>query len=187
MSGPLILAVVLLWAWIGYLLWKRLILQRIRSPYKITFLTALLVGIWFIGPAIDEILGARDFEQVCKEIPEVKFHGPVAVGPGAFFDELGNPKWRNSDEFSAIKRNTDVWEELFDDRQEWTELQKWPIPIFQSHSVYFVRSTGRPSVESYYRMSPGGWIKRVTGWSIQDPYQCPRKGHFPQDEARIAF
>jgi hypothetical protein len=187
MSALIALAAIVIWAWFGALLWKRLIRPRFKSPVAIAIVTALLACIWLIGPVIDEILGAREFGRACQEMPKVKFHGPVVVGPGAFFDQLGNPRWKNSDEFSAIKRSTKVWDQLFDDRQEWTTLQKWPIPILQSRSVYFQRSTGRVSVESYYRTSPGGWLRRVTGWSVQAPYQCPSKGIFPVDEARIAF
>jgi len=187
MSALIILAVVILWAGIGFVLWKSLIRPYIRSRWALIVTTLILAGIWLVGPVLDEILGAREFERLCKEVPEVKFYGPVAIGPGVFFDEQGKPRWKNSDEFSTIKRSTTVWYDLFDERQEWTELRRWPMPIFQGHSVYFVKSTGQPSVESFYRTSPGGWIKRGIDWGVQAPYQCRRTGRFPADEERIVF
>jgi len=187
MSALIALAAIALWAWFGALLWKRLIRPRFDSALALAFATILWAGIWFIGPVIDEILGARDFAQLCQEIPEVKFHGPVAIGPGAFFDEQGNPRWKNEDEFSAIKRNTKDWYALFDTRTDWSKLRSWPIPIFQSRGIDFVKSSGAPVVESFYRTSPGGWIKRQLGWGMQAPYQCARKGRFPQDAELIVF
>jgi hypothetical protein len=187
MSALIILVVALVWARIGFVLWRWLIRPRIKSPRALYATTLALAGIWLVGPVLDEILGAREFAQACREIPEVKFHGPVAIGTGSFFDEHGKPRWKNDDEFSAIKRNTKDWYQIFDERQEWTQLRRWPMPIFQSRSIYFVKSTGQSSVDSYYRTSPGGWIKRVTGWGMQAPYQCPRRGVFPVDEARIVY
>lgn len=187
MSGLLILIVAALWAALGFALWKRLIRLHIRSSGKLIVVSMVLATIWFVGPVLDEILGAKSFERACAEMPGLKFHGPLAIGPGEFFDEQGTPRWTNAEEFSAIKRNSKAWYDLFDDRQEWIELSNWPMPIYQSHSIYFAKSTGMPMVESYHRTSPGGWIKRVLQWGIQAPYQCIGSGQFPADEERIVF
>lgn len=187
MSALIVVVVALVWARIGFVLWRWLIRPRIKSPRALSATTLALAGIWFVGPVLDEILGAREFARACREMPEVKFFGPVAVGPGAFFDDQGKPRWSNEDEFSAIKRNTKDWYGLFDVRMDWTKLQTWPIPIFQSRSTDFVKSSGAPIVVSFYRASPGGWIKRVIAWDMHAPYQCPRKGHFPRDEEFITF
>ena len=93
MSGLLILIVVAVWAAIGFAIWKRLVRPRIQSSGKLIVVTLALAAIWFVGPVLDEILGAKSFEQACTEMPEVKFHGPLAIGPGAFFDEQGTPRW----------------------------------------------------------------------------------------------
>ena len=187
MSGLLILIVAALWAVIGFALWKRLVRPHIHSSGRLFIATLVLAAIWFVGPVLDEILGARSFARACAEMPEVKFHGPLSIGAGAFFDDQGTPRWTNAEEFAAIKRKGSIWNDLFGDRQEWIELSKWPIPIYQSHSTYFAKSTGTPMVESYYRTSPGGWIRRALQWSIQAPYQCIGSGRFPADEERIVF
>ena len=187
MSGLLILIVVALWAALGFVLWKWLIRPHIHSSGKLIVVSLVLAAIWFVGPVLDEILGAKSFEQACAEMPEVKFHGPLAIGPGAFFDEQGTPRWTNAEEFSAIKRNSKAWYDLFDVREEVTRVQSWPIPIFQSHSIDFARASGKPIVESYFRISPGGWIKRALAWGTQGPYECPRGGRFPSDQEFLVF
>jgi hypothetical protein len=110
MSAIIALIVIFIWAWFGFALWSLLVKPYVQSTILRICLTLLLAVVWFVGPVIDEILGVREFDQLCREMPSVKYYGPVAVGPGVFFDEQGRPKWKNSDEFYAIKRNTDVWE-----------------------------------------------------------------------------
>jgi hypothetical protein len=104
MSAIIALIVIAVWAWLGFALWRRLVKPYVHSSVVKTCLILLLIVVWFVGPVIDEIFGSREFDQLCGEMPSVKFYGPVAVGPGVFFDEQGRPKWKNSDEFSAIKR-----------------------------------------------------------------------------------
>jgi len=187
MSGLLILIVVAVWAAIGFALWKRFVRPHIQSSVKLIVVTLALAAIWFVGPVLDEILGAREFERACAEMPEVKFHGPLAIGPGAFFDEGGRPRWNNEDEFFAIKRNSKAWYDLFAVREEQMRVQSWPMPIFQSHSIDFAKASGNPVVESYFRVSPGGWVRREFGMGERGPYQCPRKGRFPTDPEFLVF
>ncbi len=185
MSAIIALIVIFIWAGFGFVIWKCLVDTYIRSTILKTCLTLLLAVVWFIGPVFDEILGAREFDQLCREMPQKKFHGPVAVGPGVFFDEQGRKKWKNSDEFSAIKRKTDVWwKEIFDSRDEKRVLRKWPMPIIESHWVIFDRATGKISVEYFSIYSKGGWLRRFIG--IGD-YQCPSKGRLIRDEETIVF
>lgn len=194
MIGLIVIASIAAWIFFGYLLWQKLIRPRIHSRMARAALLVLLAAVWLIAPVADEILGAREFEQLCKEMPEIKFHGPVPVGPGVFFEADGTPKWKdrdkwgNSDEFSAIKRNTKEWNKIFDNPpSEWRLLREWPMPIGETYSRYLDKRTGKPSLEIYARYSPGGWIKRGLGWGSHAPYQCPSKGYFPRDEERIVF
>lgn len=179
------LIVIGIWGGIGFVIWRFLILPHLRSPMTKICVTFILALLWFVGPVIDEILGAREFNHLCQEMPYIKYYGPVAVGPGVFFDEKGRPKWKNSDEFSAIRRNNDVWEkEIFENRDEYRIIRRWPMPIVELHSIYFERGTGKITLESFARYSDGGWLSRLTG--LVD-YQCPSKGYFPRDEERIIF
>jgi|GEM_PF-3280964 len=187
MIGVVILGLMVLWAVLGYFLWKRLLKPRFRSRSAFAAVTLSAAAIWFVGPVLDEILGAQRFKALCDEMPPIEFYGPIAVGPGAFFDETGNRRWRTVEEFSAIKRSTKEWERLFDVRQETNSLSRWPIPIFERTTTDFEKSSGRPTVVSRFRGSAGGWIKQVTGWGRLAPYQCPSKGKFPDDESRIVF
>ena len=195
MIGLVVLASIGTWIFLGYFVWRKLICPRIHSwlARAVVFLPLLVV--WLIAPVADEILGAREFEQLCKEMPEIKFYGPVPVGPGAFFDEEGKPRWKEgdktwgrSDEFSAIKRNSRAWDNIFKSPpSEWHLLREWPMPIGELHSLDIDKRTGKPVLETYARYSPGGWIKRGIGWGSNAPYQCPSKGRFPRDEEWIVF
>ncbi|MBU1567846.1 MAG: hypothetical protein KJ630_19745 [Proteobacteria bacterium] len=185
MSAIIALMIIGAWCLIGFLLWSFLFKPYVHSTALRICLTILLAVVWFVGPAFDEILGAREFEQLCREMPSIKFYDPVAVGPGVFFDEQGLPKWKNSDEFSAIRRKTNVWEkEIFEKRSERHIIRRWPMTITELHSVYFDRSTHSVSLETFARYSSGGWIRSIIGIG---GYQCPSRGFFPPDEERIFF
>ncbi|HPX60805.1 MAG TPA: hypothetical protein PLN25_03425 [Deltaproteobacteria bacterium] len=185
MIGLIFFGAIFFWAWLGVKLWKRFIKPYVPSTKLGTCLTLFLAAVWFIGPVFDEILGAWQFKQLCREMPSTKFYGPIAVGPGVFFDEQGQPKWKNSDEFSAIRRKTNVWEkEMFKFYDEGRTLRKWPMPIEEVHNVYLDRTTGKTTLESFARYSKGGWLRRFTGMG---GYQCPIKGRYPRDEERIIF
>jgi hypothetical protein len=187
MSGVIVLVVLGLWAGFGWWLWKWFVRNRLASPWVrgATFLA--LAGAWFVLPVADEILGARAFERLCAEIPETKFHGPIAVGPGAFFDENGNRKWKNGDEFARIQIGTPDWNRLWESRTEETRIARWPIIVFQARSLYLERRAGRVVIETYFRGSGGGWLSRHVGGGQFGGYQCHSKGLFPKDEDTIRF
>lgn len=179
------LIVVGLWASLGYWLWQRLIATGVKSQKSKLVLTMFLAIIWFIGPVLDEIIGACEFEKLCREMPSDRFYGPIAVGSGAFFDEQGRPRWRNGDEFSAIRRKTSVWEkELFDIYDESKLIRQWPMPIIEKHVLYLSRVSKKPVIETFARYSKGGWLRRLIG--IGD-YQCPGRGQLPKSEDWIIF
>lgn len=200
MIGLIVITSIAVWIFLGYLLWQKLIRPRIHSWLARAVILLLLAALWLIAPVADEILGAREFEKLCKEMPEIKFHGPVPVGPGAFFDEEGKSK-RLDDNRSkvitpeeAIKRKEFIERQSQEDKKifhhppsEWRLLRQWPMPIGESYGLYVDRRTGKPVLETYARYSPGGWIKRGLGWGSHAPYQCPRKGYFPRDEEWMVF
>jgi hypothetical protein len=180
-----VLIVILIWAWLGFVFWRRLIAPYIKPPILKIFLAALFAGTWLVAPVLDEILGAREFDQLCRDMPTIKFYGPATVGPGAFFDQQGRPKWKNGDEFSAIKRNTNVWgNEILEERDAQLTIRRWPMAITEWHSEYLDKLTHSIVLETYARYSKGGWLRSLVGLG---DYQCPSKGWFPPDEAMIVF
>lgn len=187
MLGVGLLILIGIWAVVGFLLWRRLIRPRLRSWLALAFTTVVAALVWFVGPIADELLGARQFRKLCEEMPPVEFSGAVAIGPGAFFDESGRPRWRNGDEFSAIRRETKEWERIFATRQESAVVNKWPFPIVELKTTDYERATGRPVVISRFRGAAGGWMKRVTSWGSVAPYQCHSKGTFPESQTWIRF
>jgi hypothetical protein len=160
MSGLIVLVVVGLWAGFGWWLWKGFIRPHVASQRVRNVAFPVLATAWFVLPVSDEILGAKAFERLCAEIPETKFHGPIAVGPGAFFDENGNPKWKNGDEFARIQLGTPDWDRLWESRSEETRIARWPMIVFQMRSLRIERATGRIVNEFHIRASGGGWLRR---------------------------
>ncbi len=179
------LIVIACWGLLGLGLWRVLVKPRIRSENLTILLGVLLAIVWFVGPVFDEILGARQFDKLCREMPPYKFYGPVAVGSGPFFDGQGRPKWKNGDEFYAIRRDTDVWEkEIFERRTERRVIRKWPMPIVKTYSILVDRATGNPSYECVSINSKGGWLRKLIGIGS---YQCTCKGQFVHDQEMIFF
>lgn len=187
MSGVIVLVVLGVWAGFGWWLWKGFVRSRLASPLARGVAFLALAGAWFVLPVADEILGARAFERLCAEIPETKFHGPIAVGPGAFFDENGNRKWKNGDEFARIQIQTSEWDELSTWRTEEMRIARWPMIVFQAHSFRIENATGRVISESYLRVSAGGWLRRHIGRGQLGGYQCDSPGRLPSYEDSIRF
>jgi hypothetical protein len=187
MSALIVLVVVWLWAAIGWWLWKHFIRPRVaRRGLRALLLAGLAVG-WFVVPMLDEFVGAREFERLCAEIPETKFYGPARIGPGAFFDEGGKPRWANEDDFYRIRRETTEWNQAIGNRHAESKIATWPFIVFEARSIYFDRRTNDPIVETSFRGSAGGWVKRGIGWGSAAPYTCRSNGRFPRDTEMIAF
>jgi len=187
MSALILLGVMAIWVALGWLLWKVLLQKRLHGKAARSVFAAAFLVAWGIAPWVDEILGAAQFDRACAAMQPIKFNGPVSIGAGPFFDEAGRPKWRTGDEFSSIYQRTRAFEQLFEEREEVTRISRWPIPIKLRRNHYFVRSTGAPLIEATSLTSPGGWLKRSSGWGTHAPYQCPPKGGFVREEQWIKF
>ncbi|MBK6603522.1 MAG: hypothetical protein IPG28_18745 [Betaproteobacteria bacterium] len=174
MSGVLVLVVVGLWTVIGRWAWKSYLRPRVADGRRRWVGLAFAVA-WLVLPVTDEILGAYQFRRLCAEIPPTRYYGPIAVGPGAFFDEEGKRRWKTSDEFARIRLATDEWEQLWNWRTEEVRIASWPMIVFQAR-VCASNETGRMVIETYFRGSGGGWINRGIGGGMLGSYQCLSKG-----------
>lgn len=173
MSAVIVLLVVGAWFWLGFSIWKWLFAKRIAPGPLRTSVGVALAALWMLAPWIDEIAGARQFAKLCEEMPEVKFYGPVAVGPGPFFNEDGSPKWTTDAELGKLMQPE--WSSLFRGLEELEEIRSLPFPIFERRTIrYFVR-TGSTTEVLTERLSPGGWIKRATGWGSHAPINARGK------------
>lgn len=187
MIALVVLGVVLLWGLLGVWVWRRFLNPRIASIQVKVPLFLLFLMFWLVAPVLDEILGAREFESLCREMPEKKFYGPVPVGPGELFDESGKPRWNDDREFALIQINTGVFRKIFKSHDDWRLLTRWPMPISELHSLEVDQRNEKPVRESFARYSPGGWIKRSLGLGSHSPYQCPPRGQLVRDEDWIYF
>ena len=196
MSFLIVLFALATWFWLGRFLWRITLAPRLKSGWLRILLGLGLSAIWLLAPFVDEMLGAQEFERACAALPPVKFYGPVSVGPGPFYNEDGSPKWKTKKEFEEIdlpmedlkKGRPSYLDRLFETRESTTVITRFPVPIIEHQNIYVHKADGQVQIVTSARFSPGGWIKRMTGWGSHAPYQCSRKaGQFPQDEARIKF
>jgi hypothetical protein len=186
MSGVLVLVVVGLWGLLGRWVWRNFVAPRVPAARSRVAGIAFALA-WYVVPVGDEILGAVTFRRLCEAIPPTRFHGPIPVGPGAFFDEQGNRKWNSEEDWLRLGVGTAEWERLWDRRASDRQLCSWPVRIFETQSLRVDSATGRVVVESYFRGSAGGWLRRTIGIGLLGSYQCFSKGTYPSDQDTIAF
>jgi hypothetical protein len=177
-----------LWLAFGFLVWRTFIRKRIATPVVRGIALVGFLAVWMVGPWLDEILGVQRFERFCAEMPPIKFYGPVVVGPGAFFDTEGRAKFSERDDLSgSLGPFGKGFEKLFATRDEWKQVATFPIPIYDNPVTHFDKRNGQTVVVKPYRASPGGWIKRATGWGYHAPLVCPVLGEFPKTAQWVRF
>lgn len=197
MSGLVLLVAGGIWLFLGYLLWRYLLAPFLKSEETRVLLGIALVAVWLFAPWADEWLGAREFKRLCDEMPEVKFYGPVSVGPGLLFDEQGRrqlwaqreiegglspfPKGDTKRAHAEGSKFQEAWRIEFKSTTTTQRIQNWPTPVLEETITYAQGSTGRVVLVSHWRGSPGGWIKRVTGWGNHAPHQCSKNETWPQE------
>lgn len=180
MIALVLLVIVGLWSLVGYLVWRTLLGRWIKNE-ELYWGTAFAFGaVWLVGPWIDEWLGAKEFNKLCDEMPAVAFYGPVAVGPGPFYKEDGSPKWQTKEQFYEISHP--LWPTLFSDDERLERILDFPVPVLERRIERRFRPTGQLVEMFVERYSPGGWIKRTTGWGSHAPYQCPWKGYVTRED-----
>ena len=197
MSALVILLVLSLWVWLGYSIWKRLLSRLIRKPLPLLVFTLLFAALWLIGPWVDEYLGQKTFARLCKSMPDTQFLGPVSVGTGPFFDAQGNPKWTNKDEFRNIRQGgavydekrgrVDRWGQMFVNTKLSYRITDWPVPIIEEKVAFSYKPTGQLVLISHWRGSPGGWLKQITGFGSNAPYQCSYRTQWPDESKWIKY
>nr|WP_321269670.1 hypothetical protein [uncultured Tolumonas sp.] len=176
-----------IWFFIGRFIWRKTVKRFIRHRPTFIVVTLLLIPVWFVGPFMDEILGASKFEQLCQQLPPAIFSGPVDVGPGKFFDENGKPRWKDEGDFSVHFWNEKEWKELFEKKSSWPIITNWPMPISELHYEITEKKSGRVVVLSRTILSPGGWVRRIFGLSlIFRRYSCTDRG-LPRTSELVRF
>ncbi len=87
MTGLLLLVVMVVWLvvvnWIGKFVTTKLPERWWRTPARVLILVALLPL-----PLVDEIIGGRQFEQLCKENSTIQVDRVKAVGKTVYLNSL---------------------------------------------------------------------------------------------------
>lgn len=189
MSALLIMAVGALWFLVGLAVWKGLMRRLFVQKTVIRWMAlAVFLAAWLVGPWVDEILGVAAFKRLCDGLPPIAFFGPVSVGPGIFFDDFGHPRFAAHDDLSSSTGPFGAeFDRLFQSRREWKRVSSFPIPVFDNPTTYYDTRNDRPVLTIPYRASPGGWLRRVTGFGSDAPSVCPRRGTLPRTAQWIRF
>ncbi|MES2919727.1 MAG: hypothetical protein V4729_14060 [Pseudomonadota bacterium] len=182
-----------LWLLVGVILWKKILRQGV-SGNRISKGSAFyaLIAAWLLVPFLDEIVGAKVFEEACERLPKSSFYGPIAVGEGPFFFKNGEPKWtyfysdgpakkRGPEDEVYVDAWNDAWRSSFVSRSERHLLKKWPIPIFEVRMTTIYRGSGEVIAVRYRRETKGGWLKRLVGFLGGATEGCLSRGGSPSD------
>ena len=125
----------------------------------------VLLPVVFIAPLADEIVGKRQFDQLCEAARDVKIYGTIPVG-----EELYTPdgKWRIGTGGKDVERAYQVYESIvrWDLGSPYPEEIAAAIPIRKSHTRLFNKSTGALLAEWDQYGTTGGWLSR----SVETPF-----------------
>jgi len=197
MIALVILLALGLWVGLGVWIWKHVLRRVLADPVLLLLGTLLFAAVWLLAPWADEYLGQKEFARLCAAMPDTQFLGPVSVGEGPFFDAQGKPKWATRQEFDAIanggvvydpkKGSVTQFDQIFVRNEENYRIADWPVPVLEQKLTYSYKATGQVVLVSYWRGSPGGWLKRATGWGSHAPYQCGKKTLYPHESAWFKF
>lgn len=191
MSALVFLALTGVWLWLGRAIWRMTLARLIVNAFVRRGLGLALAAVWLAAPWADEWLGAREFERLCDAMPEVKFHGPVSVGAGSFFDEQGRRLLWTQREIEAGlspfptgdvklayaegRKFESAMELEFKRTTTSRRVRDWPVPVIEDVTTHVHVATGKVTREDHWLGSPGGWIKRLFGWGSHAPYSCSKQ------------
>ena len=195
MSALVLFALAGTWLLLGYLIWLAAIARFVKSQSARVSLGLALVAIWSVAPWADEWIGAREFKRLCDELPEVTFSGP--------FDESGARKlWTQREiedgespfptgdiklAYAEGRRFSEAWQREFRRTTAPQRVRDWPIPVLHETTTYTHAASRKVVLDSQWIGSPGGWMRRLSGWGNQAPHSCAKQSKPYPEASWIAF
>lgn len=152
MTGIFLLFAVVLWLVIAYWLTKLITIKLPKNGWRI-LVRALLFFVLLPLPLADEIVGKRQFEQLCKErAASIKMDREKVRGQTVYYDYVYPTK---------VIRGKVTNDDLIADR--------W-IPIWQ-RSIRYLNVSGEEVISYKELRADGGWIARGINFnSTNAPY-----------------
>lgn len=185
MSGVIVLTVAGVWLLLGQLVWRWLIKSYLIGKPFYSYAKAIFLAIWLIGPVFDEIVGSYQFDKACKEHQGYIFNGPVSVGAGRFYDDTGNPHWKNNEDLEKIP--IAEWWGIFNRSETRSIIRSKIMLIIEVRIVYKHQPSGVEILTVREIISPGGWLRKSSGWGSHSPYTCDMSIYYPPRSNWIKF
>jgi len=185
MIALVLFVALLVWGAIGLWLWRTAVARVVSVRSARLILIVPFGATWFMAPVADELVGSRTFDEICRSEQRLEFHGPVSVGSGLLFDESGRPKWSTARQLQEMP--IAQWSAVIVRSNEQIVLTEWPIPVVDQVTTHRSAGTGQLVAVAHYITSPGGWIRRLTGWGAHAPLACDVPVRYPPREKWIKF
>ena len=186
MIGLLIFLVCIGWLIIGLTAWAFISRKAFKSIALRRALAPVWIALWLFAPVADEILGARAFNNLCAQVPRLRFYGPVKVGSGLLFGEDGTAKWRDSRDFSSRFALSAAWKELFKLKIEYLPVVGIPTHVFHRHAKV-IGPGGAVVLEDESYISRGGWIRSGKLSQLFAEQSCGSLDRWPDESSWIVF
>ena len=186
MIGLIFLIAGFVWFVAGVFVWALLSEKLQITPVLRWGLTPVFLVIWFFLPVADEILGAAKFNELCTNIPDTQFFGPIELGPGYFFNVDGTPKWSDQRDFSRNFSGSKEWRSKIKSATEYELLSSVPIKI-ELVRTKIKGPNGKVVLQSTQYISRGGWIRAGKLSQLFGEKSCESPTRWPPDTSWIKF
>lgn len=131
MTGILLIAVAFAWL-IAVVVVTRWVARRFNSPTMKVVSWMILLPALMVAPLVDELIGKRQFEQLCKENSTIQVDRAKAVGKTVY-----------------LAKTADV-----EIKDKWVRIVLKPVRFVDV-------TTGEPVVSYSELMADGGWLVRT--------------------------
>lgn len=186
MIGLLIFVISIGWLIIGLIAWASFGRKAFKSIALRRAVAPVWIALWLFAPVADEILGVRAFNDLCTQLPRLRFYGPVKVGSGVFFGEDGAAKWRDSRDFSSTYATSATWKQLFKVKIEYLPVVGIPTKVLHRHAKV-IGPGGVVILEDESYISLGGWIRSGKLSQLFAEQSCGSLDRWPDESSWIVF
>lgn len=157
MGGLILLTAIVGWTAVCVMLLRR-IGRHIRSNSVRWVLYVGMFPALFALPLADELIGAYQFEQYCKQAEDVTILGTMPVGEELYFPD---GRWRRSSNDISLeeaKRIDELVKQLLVDESRGPEIVQGVVPIQAYETRILERQSGHPLASYKYFATRGGWL-----------------------------
>ena len=157
MGGLILLAGVVGWTVVCVMLLRRIGRHIQSNSVRWVFYVGMSPAL-FALPLADELIGAYQFEQYCKQAEDVTILGAIPVGEELYYS---NGRWRRSNNDISLeeaRRIDELVKQLLVDESRGPEIVPGVVPILAYETRILERQSGHPLASYKYFAARGGWL-----------------------------